>query len=68
MLPVMAKLRAMLKAEYGSSSDFMVLLEKDLKGIRILLTYVNIICCEIIYPFLTTCPYQPATVMTLKLH
>ena len=43
MLPIIAKLSGILKSEYANISNFLLLLGRELKGIRIL-PKGNIIC------------------------
>lgn len=56
MLPIMAKLGAILKSEWVNASEFLFLLEGELMGITIL-PYRNIIYFATIYLVLIIFPY-----------
>ena len=56
MLPITAKLSAILKSEFVNTLKFLLLLEKERKGITIL-SLKNIIYFKIIHLVLTIFPY-----------
>ena len=65
MLPILAKLSAISKSECVDTFEFLLLLEREWKGITIL-PWKNIIYFAIIHLILTIFPYSPATTMKLK--
>ena len=65
MLPILAKLSAISKSECVNNLEFLLLPERERKGITIQ-PQKNIIYFAIIHLILTIFPYSPATTMKLK--